>query len=55
MTKKNQSQVGIPVVLKMELDYHLMTLHDAMKANDTEAITEQKAILEDLRKGLYTK
>lgn len=37
-------------VLRLELDYELQTLFDAMQANDLEQIEKSKAKLQELRR-----
>lgn len=37
-------------VLQLELDYELMTLHDAIVKEDTSAIAQSKLLLLELRK-----
>lgn len=39
-------------VIKMEIDYQLVTLHDAIKANDQVEIVKAKEKLEQLRREL---
>lgn len=53
MAVKKVSKEIQTIMLRMEVDYHLMTLHDAIEANDTKEITAQKKILEKKTKELY--
>lgn len=46
--KRTDAEKRIPV-LRLELDYELATLFDAMTINDNEAMTESKKKLEVLR------
>ncbi|WP_096189275.1 hypothetical protein [Evansella halocellulosilytica] len=46
--KRRDGERRIPV-LKMEIDYELMTLHDAIKANEREQIEASIKKLEKLR------
>lgn len=46
--KKNDTERKIAVI-KLEIDYELLTLHDAMVENDIETINECKKRLEQLR------
>ncbi|GIO26018.1 MAG TPA: hypothetical protein DCO80_15085 [Ornithinibacillus sp.] len=39
-------------VLRMEIDYELLTLYDALQANDTVQIIKSKERLKTLRKQL---
>ncbi|HET7580973.1 MAG TPA: hypothetical protein VFK33_16960 [Bacillales bacterium] len=47
--KRRDAERRIPVI-RLEIDYELVTLHDAMVTKDTEAIEETKKRLEQLRK-----
>jgi hypothetical protein len=38
--------------LHLEIDYHLLTLHEAMESENTEEITAQKDILNEKYQGL---
>lgn len=49
--KKNDAERRIPV-LKLEIDYELSTLFDAMKAKDQKQINDSKRKLEKLRQEL---
>lgn len=49
--KKRDAERRIPVI-RMEIDYELVTLHDAMLANNKEAMEETKTRLEKLRQEL---
>ncbi|MDQ0253868.1 hypothetical protein J2S74_001240 [Evansella vedderi] len=46
--KRNDGEKRIPV-LKMEIDYELLTLYDALQSNDKEQIKKSKKKLEKLR------
>jgi len=46
--KRTDAEKRIPV-LRLELDYELATLFDAMTVNDSEAMIESKKKLEVLR------
>lgn len=47
--KENRQMLS---VIRMEIDYELVTLHDAMKANDTTEINKAKKKLNQLVKKL---
>jgi hypothetical protein len=47
LTKAEQRKV-----LHMEVDYHLMSLHDAVQANDKAEVNRQKVILAKKSKEL---
>ena len=47
--KENRQMLS---VIRMEIDYELVTLHDAMKANDTTEINKAKKNLNQLVKKL---
>lgn len=49
--KRNDGEKRIPV-LRLEIDYELATLHDAIVANDKEAINTCKDKLEGFRQEL---
>lgn len=49
--KKKDAERRIPVI-RMEIDYELVTLHDAMLAKNNKAIEETKNRLEKLRQEL---
>ncbi|MBM7095968.1 MULTISPECIES: hypothetical protein [Alteribacter] len=49
--KRRDGERRIPV-LKMEIDYELQTLFDAMQASDQKQIEKSKRILERLRNEL---
>jgi len=49
--KENRQMLS---VVKMEIDYELVTLFDAMKANNQEEIKRTKENLDDLVKKLKT-
>ncbi|HEX7066224.1 MAG TPA: hypothetical protein VF199_14245 [Bacillales bacterium] len=49
--KRRDAERRIPVV-RLEIDYELVTLHDAMLSEDTEAIGQSKDKLEELRQEL---
>ncbi|MFC7392406.1 hypothetical protein [Scopulibacillus cellulosilyticus] len=49
--KRTDAEKRIPVV-RMEIDYELATLHDAMVNEDTEAINACKVKLEKLRQEM---
>ncbi|MGD6833156.1 hypothetical protein ACQCT5_13385 [Sutcliffiella halmapala] len=49
--KKEENQM---VVLKLEIDYELVTLFDAMTENNTDMINSSKVKLEKLRKELLS-
>lgn len=50
-SKRSDAEKRIPV-LQLEIDYELTTLHDAMLAEDIEAMKESKRKLELLRQEL---
>ncbi|GAB7387693.1 hypothetical protein BSNK01_15300 [Bacillaceae bacterium] len=47
--KRRDAEVRIPV-LRMEIDYALATLYEAMQANDEKKIRECKEMLERFRR-----
>ena len=49
--QRNEAEKRIPV-LKMEIDYELATLHDAMIASDKDGMVKCKDKLEKLRQEL---
>ncbi|MFB4164711.1 hypothetical protein ACE1TI_12955 [Alteribacillus sp. JSM 102045] len=49
--KRKDAEERIPV-LRIEIDYELVSLHDAMLAEDLVAMNECKARLEELRQEL---
>ncbi len=49
--KRRDAEIRIPV-LRMELDYQLAILYEAMQQEDSAAIEECKHVLSDLRKEL---
>ncbi|PYZ97842.1 hypothetical protein CR205_04410 [Alteribacter lacisalsi] len=49
--KRRDGERRIPV-LKMEIDYELQTLFDAMQASDQKQVEKSKRILERLRNEL---
>lgn len=49
--KRNEAAKRIPV-LRLEIDYELLTLYDAMVANDEAQIKKSKLILEQFRQEL---
>ncbi|WP_106497755.1 hypothetical protein [Lentibacillus sp. Marseille-P4043] len=49
--RRKEAQEKLPVI-RMEIDYELVTLHDALEANDTVQIIKTKERLEQLRKQL---
>lgn len=49
--KRNEAEKRIPV-LRLEIDYELATLYDAMVANDKAQIKRSKIILEQFRQEL---
>jgi len=51
--QKKQVQEKLPVI-KMEIDYELMTLADALKNKDTTLIMKTKERLESLRLELLS-
>lgn len=46
--RRKEAQEKLPVV-KMEIDYELVTLHDALQADDKVEIIKAKERLEQLR------
>ncbi|SHF48367.1 hypothetical protein [Ornithinibacillus halophilus] len=51
-TLKRDEKLELLPVIKMEIDYELLTLHDAMEENDTVLIIKTKERLKLLRKKL---
>lgn len=51
--KSTRAEKRVPV-LRLELDYELMCMHDALKSGDQAAIQECKAKLEELRREMLT-
>jgi hypothetical protein len=49
--KRRDAERRIPVI-RLEIDYELVTLHDAMTENDKSGIEESKHRLEKLRQEL---
>ncbi|MGA9288266.1 MAG: hypothetical protein WBV93_07905 [Anaerobacillus sp.] len=49
--QRNEAEKRIPV-LRMEIDYELATLHDAMMLSDQDEMTKCKVKLEELRKEM---
>nr|WP_184403599.1 hypothetical protein [Geomicrobium halophilum] len=49
--KRNDAEQRIPVV-RLEIDYELVTLHDAMNGNDHDGMIETKKRLKLLRQEL---
>ncbi|MGP4062168.1 hypothetical protein [Halobacillus litoralis] len=49
--RKREAEEKLPVI-RMEIDYELVTLHDAMIAEDVEKIKKTKKRLSELRKQL---
>ncbi|MGI8314027.1 hypothetical protein [Halobacillus mangrovi] len=49
--RKREAEEKLPVI-RMEIDYELVTLHDAMVACDEEQIKRSKKKLSELRKQL---
>ena len=49
--KRTDAEKRIPV-LRLEIDYELATLHDALVANDEKAIKDSKELLSQLRQEL---
>ncbi|NBJ70759.1 MULTISPECIES: hypothetical protein [Clostridia] len=47
--RKKEAREKLPVI-RMEIDYELVTLYDAMKQDDTVAIIKSKERLINLRK-----
>ncbi len=46
--RKKEAQEKLPVI-RIEIDYELVTLHDAMQANDKIEMIKSKERLEQLR------
>lgn len=46
--RKKEAQEKLPVI-RMEIDYELVTLHDALQANDSVGIIKTKERLKQLR------
>ncbi|MFZ3579620.1 hypothetical protein [Virgibacillus sp. DJP39] len=51
--RRKEAQEKIPVI-RMEIDYELVSLFDALQANDTVEIIKAKERLEQLRIQLYS-
>lgn len=51
--RRKEAQEKIPV-LRMEIDYELVSLFDALQANDKVEIIKSKERLEQLRIQLYS-
>ncbi|MBN8234301.1 hypothetical protein JF544_03535 [Halobacillus kuroshimensis] len=49
--RKREAEEKLPVI-RMEIDYELVTLHDAMIAGDAEQMSKTKRRLIELRKQL---
>ncbi|WP_164669151.1 hypothetical protein [Virgibacillus doumboii] len=49
--RRKEAQERLPVI-RMEIDYELVTLHDAMQANDKIEIIKSKERLKQLREQL---
>ncbi|WP_053219805.1 hypothetical protein [Virgibacillus senegalensis] len=49
--KKREAEEKLPVI-KLEIDYELITLYDAMKDNDREAMDNSKERLNELRREM---
>ncbi|SDI65340.1 hypothetical protein [Natribacillus halophilus] len=49
--KRTDAEERIPVV-RLEIDYELVTLHDAMKGNDPDGVVQTKQRLKQLRQEL---
>ncbi|QTM99289.1 hypothetical protein ERJ70_08210 [Sediminibacillus dalangtanensis] len=49
--KKREAEEKLPVI-KLEIDYELITLYDAMKDNDQEAMDISKQRLNELRREM---
>ncbi|MBO8162208.1 MAG: hypothetical protein H0Z34_00645 [Brevibacillus sp.] len=49
--KRRDAEERIPV-LRLELDYELATLYDALKQRDTEQINQSKQRLKQLRREM---
>jgi molybdopterin converting factor small subunit len=51
--RRKEEKEKIPVI-RMEIDYELLTLYDALQANDTVQIIKSKERLKQLRKKLIS-
>lgn len=51
--RRKEAQEKLPVI-RMEIDYELVTLLDALQANDKVEIIKAKERLEQLRRQLYS-
>lgn len=51
--RRKEAQEKIPVI-RMEIDYELVSLFDALKVNNTVEIIKAKERLEQLRLQLYS-
>lgn len=51
--RRKEAQEKLPVI-RMEIDYELVTLFDALQANDKVEIIKAKERLEQLRRQLYS-
>ncbi|MEN1967016.1 hypothetical protein WMZ97_02960 [Lentibacillus sp. N15] len=49
--RQKEAKEKLPVI-RMEIDYELVTLHDALQAKDTVQIIKTKERLEQLRRQL---
>ncbi|SDJ75193.1 hypothetical protein [Sediminibacillus albus] len=49
--KKREAEEKLPVI-RMEIDYQLATLYEAMKQEDQEVMETSKGRLEELRKEM---
>lgn len=49
--RRKEAEERLPVI-RMEIDYELVTLYDAMQAEDTVSMIKAKERLEDLRKQM---
>ncbi len=49
--RRKEAQEKLPVI-RMEIDYELVTLYDAMKSEDTVGIIKSKERLKQLRRQL---
>ncbi len=49
--RRKEAEERLPVI-RMEIDYELVTLYDAMQAKDTVSMIKAKERLEDLRKQM---
>ncbi|MFD1446971.1 hypothetical protein [Oceanobacillus profundus] len=49
--RRKEAEERLPVI-RMEIDYELVTLYDAMQANDKVSMIKAKERLEDLRKQM---